>query len=101
MPDAVIRQRLIHMLAVTYDLPIEAGAMTQFGWQRETVLELLIRLLCAKLTDAVRQGMPHHYLDTKTTCLRSGDTWMRHGSSLRSRSRHKSSHALSMLCRRT
>lgn len=61
--DAVLRQRLIHMLAVTYDLPIEAGGMTQLGWQRETVLELLIRLFCAKLTDAVRQGMPRHYLE--------------------------------------
>ncbi len=61
--DAALRQRLIHMLAVTYDLPIEAGAMTRLGWQRETVLEFLIRLFCAKLTDAVRQGMPRHYLE--------------------------------------
>jgi 5-methylcytosine-specific restriction enzyme subunit McrC len=61
--DATLRARLIHMLAVTYDLPIEAGTMTQLGWQRETVLELLIRLFCAKLTDAVRQGMPRHYLE--------------------------------------
>jgi 5-methylcytosine-specific restriction enzyme subunit McrC len=63
VPDSVLRQRLIHMLAVVYDLPIEAGAMTQLGWQRETVLELLIRLFCLKLTDAVRQGIPRHYLD--------------------------------------
>lgn len=63
VPDSVLRQRLIHMLAVVYDLPIEAGAMTQLGWQRETVLELLIRLFCVKLTDAVRQGIPRHYLD--------------------------------------
>lgn len=61
--DATFRTRLIHMLAVTYDLPIEAGAMTHLGWQRETVLELLIRMFCAKLTDAVRQGMPRHYLE--------------------------------------
>ena len=61
--DATLRARLIHMLAVAYDLPIEAGTMTQLGWQRETVLELLIRLFCAKLTDAVRQGMPRHYLE--------------------------------------
>lgn len=61
--DATLRARLIHMLAVTYDLPIEAGAMTQLGWQRETVLELLIRLFCTKLTDAVRKGMPRHYLE--------------------------------------
>lgn len=61
--DATLRARLIHMLAVTYDLPIEAGTMTQLGWQRDTVLELLIRLFCARLTDAVRQGMPRHYLE--------------------------------------
>ncbi len=61
--DATLRARLIHMLAVTYDLPIEAGAITQLGWQRNTVLELLIRLFCAKLTDAIRQGMPRHYLE--------------------------------------
>jgi len=61
--DVILRDRLIHMLAVTYDLPIEAGTMTQLGWQRETVLELLIRLFCTKLTDAIRQGMPRHYLE--------------------------------------
>jgi 5-methylcytosine-specific restriction enzyme subunit McrC len=61
--DATLRSRLIHMLAVTYDLPIEAGDMTRLGWQRDTVLELLIRLFCEKLTDAVRQGMPRHYLE--------------------------------------
>lgn len=63
IPDATLRTRLIHMLAVTYDLPIEAGTMTQLGWQRDTVLELLIRLFCSKLTEAVRQGMPRHYLE--------------------------------------
>lgn len=60
--DATLRTRLIHMLAVVHDLPIEAGAMTRLGWQRDTVLELLIRLFCARLTDAVRQGMPRQYL---------------------------------------
>lgn len=61
--NATLRDRLIHMLAVTYDLPIEAGTTTQLGWQRETVLELLIRLFCAKLMDAIRQGRPRHYLE--------------------------------------
>ena len=61
--DAMLRARLIHMLAVTHDLPIEAGPMTQLGWQHDTVLELLIRLFCAKLTDAVRHGMPRRYLE--------------------------------------
>ena len=63
MGCASFRQRLIHMLAVTCDPPIEAGAMTQPGWPRKTVLEPLIRLFRAKLTDTVRQGMPRHYLE--------------------------------------
>jgi len=50
------------MLAVTHDLPIDVGTMTKLDWQRETLLELLIRLFCEKLTDAVRQGMPRQYL---------------------------------------
>jgi len=61
--DTTLRSRLIHMLAVIYDLPIEAGSMIRLGWQRETVLELLIRLFCEKLTDSVRHGMPRHYLE--------------------------------------
>ncbi len=61
--NATLRHRLIHMLAVVYDLPIELGAMTHLGWQRDTVLEILIRLFSGKLADAVRQGMPRKYLE--------------------------------------
>lgn len=60
--DVTFRQRLVHMLAAVHDLPIDAGTMTQLGWQRDTVLELLIRLFCARLADAVRQGMPRQYI---------------------------------------
>ena len=61
--DATLRHRLIHMLAVARDIRIDAGAITQLGWQRYTILELLIRLYCGKLADAVRQGMPQQYTD--------------------------------------
>lgn len=61
--DATLRDRLIHMLAVALDIRIDAGAMTPLGWQRDTILELLIRLYCTKLADAVRQGMPRQYTD--------------------------------------
>ena len=61
--NATLRHRLIHMLATAWDIRIDAGAMTQLGWQRDTILELLIRLFCSKLADAVRQGMPRQYLD--------------------------------------
>ena len=61
--DATLRHRLIHMLAVALDIRIDAGAMTRLDWQRDTLLELLIRLYCTKLADAVRQGMPRQYTD--------------------------------------
>ena len=59
--DAKLRHRLIHMVAMAWDIRIDAGTMTQLGWQRDTILELLIRLYCNKLADAVLQGMPRQY----------------------------------------
>ncbi|PZQ58884.1 MAG: restriction endonuclease [Sphingomonas taxi] len=58
-----IRQRVVHMLAVALDLKIDAGQVTALDWQRETLLEILIRLFSEKLFDAVRQGMPRRYVE--------------------------------------
>lgn len=58
-----IRRRLVHMLAVALDLKIDAGQVTTLDWQRETLLEILIRLFSEKLVDAVRQGMPRRYVE--------------------------------------
>jgi 5-methylcytosine-specific restriction enzyme subunit McrC len=58
-----IRHRLVHMLAVALDIKIDAGQVTALDWQRETLLEILIRLFSEKLVDAVRQGMPRRYVD--------------------------------------
>lgn len=58
-----IRQRLVHMLAVALDIEIDAGQVTALDWQRETLLEILIRLFSEKLVDAVRQGMPRRYVE--------------------------------------
>ena len=60
--NAAIRKRLVHMLAVALDLKIETGQVTELDWQRETLLEILIRIFCLKLTDAVRRGMPRRYI---------------------------------------
>ncbi|OLP57566.1 restriction endonuclease [Rhizobium rhizosphaerae] len=60
--NAAIRKRLVHMLAVALDLKIEIGRITDLDWQRETLLEILIRLFCDKLTEAIRRGMPRRYL---------------------------------------
>ena len=61
--DATLRKRLIHMLAVARDIRIDVRAITLLGSQRNTILELLIRLFCHKLADAVRQGIPQQYTD--------------------------------------
>ncbi len=61
--DATLRHRLIHMLAIARDIRIDARGITQLGWQHDTILELLIRLFCTKLADAVRQGIPQQYTD--------------------------------------
>lgn len=58
-----IRRRLVHMLAVALNLKIDAGQVTALDWQRETLLEILIRLFSEKLVDAVRQGMPRRYIE--------------------------------------
>lgn len=60
--DAAIRRRLVHMLAVAIDMRIDVGTVTDLDWQRDTVLEILIRVFSEKLTDAVRQGMPRRYV---------------------------------------
>ena len=63
--NATLRHRLIHMLAVARNIRIDAGEIAQLGWQRDTLLELLIRLYCSKLTDAVRQGIPQQYTNQR------------------------------------
>lgn len=63
LQNAAIRKRLVHMLAVALDLKIEAGQVTELDWQRETLLEILIRIFSNKLTDAVRRGMPRRYIE--------------------------------------
>ncbi|MES1949821.1 hypothetical protein S4A8_03148 [Salinisphaera sp. S4-8] len=60
---ASIRKRLVHMLAVALDLKIETGRVTDLDWQRETVLEILIRVFSNKLTEAIRRGVPRRYVD--------------------------------------
>ena len=60
--NAAIRKRLIHMLAVALDLKIDLGAITDLAWQQETLLEILIRIFCEKLTAALRKGVPRRYV---------------------------------------
>lgn len=61
--NAEIRKRLVHMLAIALDLKIDLGVITDLAWQRETLLEILIRIFCDKLTTALRRGMPRRYVE--------------------------------------
>jgi len=61
--NAEIRKRLVHMLAVALDMRIDVGAFTDIQWQQQTLLEILVRIFCDKLTAAVRNGMPRRYID--------------------------------------
>lgn len=58
----LIRKRLVHLLAVALDMEIDGGSLAEIGWQKQILLEILIRLFSTKLADAVRQGMPRQYL---------------------------------------
>ncbi|KRC81305.1 McrC family protein [Sphingomonas sp. Root241] len=57
-----IREQLIHMLAVAYDLDLAIGEATPLGTQKRTLLEVLIGIFCARLTDVLRNGMPRRYV---------------------------------------
>ncbi|WP_244639089.1 McrC family protein [Bosea sp. ANAM02] len=57
-----IRRQLVHMLAVTHDLEVSAGTLASLDWQRDDLIEILIRLFAQMLTEAVRRGMPRRYV---------------------------------------
>lgn len=60
-----IRRRLVHMLAVAFDLDIAIGRITELDWQRDDLLEILVGLFVRKLGDAVRLGLPRRYTGNK------------------------------------
>ena len=49
LDDGSTRHRLVHMLARAFDLDVADGAVTDLGWQRHDLLEILVRLFCDKL----------------------------------------------------
>lgn len=62
LEDGGVRQRLVHMLAVALDLNVSAGAMSEMDWQKDTLLDILIRLFARRLSEALRRGMPRRYV---------------------------------------
>ena len=66
------RHRLVHMLARVFDLDVADGAMTDLGWQRHDLLEILVSLFCSKLFEAVHRGLSRRYVahDSDLAALR-------------------------------
>lgn len=60
--DAAARRSLVHMLAVVFDLDIVEGGLTDLGWQRNDLLEILIKLFCDRLFEALHRGLPRLYV---------------------------------------
>lgn len=60
--DALTRESVVRMLARTFDLPIADGELTGVGFQKHDLLEILIRLFCRRLFDAIRSGLPRQYI---------------------------------------
>lgn len=60
--DGGVRRRLVHMLNVAYSLDIDTSGVSELGWQRNDLLEILILLFARKVWDVVRRGMPRRYV---------------------------------------
>jgi 5-methylcytosine-specific restriction enzyme subunit McrC len=58
-----VRANLVHMLAAVFDLDVSSGRLTELGWQRRNLLEVLIRLFCEQLFGVVRRGLPRRYVN--------------------------------------
>jgi 5-methylcytosine-specific restriction enzyme subunit McrC len=56
------RRSLVHMLAVVLDLEIANGANADLSWQKDDLLEILVRLFCDKLFAVLHRGMPRRYV---------------------------------------
>lgn len=62
LDDGGTRQRLVHMLARVFELDVASGALADLGWQRHDLLEILIRLFCDRLFEAVHRGLSRRYV---------------------------------------
>ncbi|MBR1214626.1 restriction endonuclease [Bradyrhizobium sp. JYMT SZCCT0180] len=60
--NAAARRSLVHMLAVVLDLEIAPGANADLSWQKDDLLEILVRLFCDKLFAVLHRGMPRRYV---------------------------------------
>jgi len=63
LDDGGTRRNLVHMLARVLDLRVSPGAIDDHDWQRDDLLEVLMRLFCDELAKVVRRGLPRRYIE--------------------------------------
>lgn len=63
--DGEVRKALVHMLAAAWDVRVASGELAALDVQRDTVLELVIRLFARRLLAAVRRGPPRRYIESE------------------------------------
>ena len=64
-----IRERFVEMLSIALDTNINVGSLTNFSWEKNPILEFLIKAFTEKLFDLVRQGLPRSYISTEDDLL--------------------------------
>lgn len=57
-----VRRKLVEMLMVAEGLSINTGAVSGLDYNRDTLLDILIKLYCDKLTAILRRQMPRRYV---------------------------------------
>jgi 5-methylcytosine-specific restriction enzyme subunit McrC len=60
--EGEVRRQLVHMLARVFDLKVSSGVLTELSWQQHDLLEVVIRLFCEQLFQAVHRGLPRRYV---------------------------------------
>lgn len=57
-----LRETLVHMLAVAYDLPLSEGEMAALSVQNHSLIDTFIHLFLSRLNEQTRQGLMRLYI---------------------------------------
>lgn len=60
--DCALRQTLVRMIAVAFDVPVSEGLIAQMGVQESDLLEVFIGLFVSQLAPQVQSGLPRTYV---------------------------------------
>lgn len=61
MASGGLREQLIHMLSIAYELPISLSGESSLGVQHKSLLDVLIHQFSEQLQSTIKRGLPHRY----------------------------------------